>query len=180
MGIPVRDLRDDLQVLLQRHIGTYTLGNGVSTPAVSVRADSEGLAAGTKVSGLEVVINRHPNQDPVLQYGNQSCEELWEVWLLAWDDSVAITESAARVVARYPGTTLQQITLPESWGPKRQVKITLRNPADLPIELRDVDGGDFGLGLPATVAYLILDGGNLTDGTTANTYTGTADGGVIV
>lgn len=180
MGIPVRNLRDDLQVLLRSQLGTYTLANGVSTPAVSVRADSESLAAGTKVNGLEVVINRHPVQDPVRQYSEEECEELWEVWLLAWNDSTVITQAAARVVKRYPGTTLQQITLPESWGPKRQVKITLRNPADLPIELRDVEGGDFSESLPAAVAYLILDGGNITDGTTTNTYTGVADGGVIV
>jgi hypothetical protein len=180
VGIPVRNLRDDLQTLLGHQLGTYTLANGASTPAVSVRADSESLAAGTKVSGLEVVINRHPVQDPVLQYENEECEELWEVWLLAWNDAAPITDAAARVVKRYPGTTLQQITLPESWGPKRQVKITLRNPADLPLALRDVDGGEFGRGLPATLVYLILDGGNITDGTTANTYTGVADGGVIV
>jgi len=180
VGIPVRNLRDDIEILLQSFLGQYTLANGATTPAVSVRADSESIAAGTKVSGLEVVINRHPVQDPVRQYSDELCEELWEIWLVAWDTSVDITRAAARMVKRYPGTTLQQITVPEGWGPKRQVKLTLRNPADLPIQLRDVDGGDFISGLPATFVYLILDGGNITDGSTANTYTGTADGGVFV
>lgn len=179
MGTTVRQLRDDLEALLSGWLGTYTLANGTTTPAVAVRADSEGLAAGTKVTGLELVINRHPSQDPVRQYLNEQCGETWELWLLAWDAKSRINEAAAEVVRVYPGTTAQVVTLPEGWGPKRQVKLELQNPADLPLVLRDVDGGDFHSGLPATLAAWVLDGGNFFDGSTLNTYTKTADGGVF-
>ena len=179
MGITAKELRDDLQSLLTAVLGTYTLANGATTPAVTVRADADGLAAGTKVSGLELVINRHPVQDPVRQYLRETCAETWEVWLLAWSDAAQIREAAATIVKAYPGTTAQVITVPEGWGPKRQVKLDLLNPLDLPLVLRDVDGGDFASGLPATLADWVLDGGNFFDGSTLNTYTKTADGGVV-
>jgi hypothetical protein len=179
MGITVRQLRDDLQSLVGNWLGSYTLANGAVTPAVAVRADSEGLDAGTKVSGLELVINRHPNIDPVRQYLSEGCSEVWEVWLLAWADGAHVTEAAALIVATYPGTTAQVVTLPEGWGPKRQVKLEIQNPLDLPLVLSDVDGGDFALGLPATLAAWVLDGGNFFDGSTLNTYTKAAEGGVI-
>lgn len=177
MAIQVRELRDDLEVLLSGWLGTYTLANGVQTHAVAVRADSEGLAAGTKVQGLELVINRHPSLDPVRQYLQEQCRHSWDVWLLAWNDSDRITEAAARVVANYPGTTAQVITLPEGWGPKRQIQLTILDPLDIALTLHDVDGGNFVTGIGQARAAAILDAGNFFDGNTLNTYTATADGG---
>ena len=179
MGIQVRELRTDLEILLASRLGTYTLGNGTQTPAVAVRADSEGLAAGTSVQGLELVINRHPSLDPVRQYLQEQCAQSWDVWLLAWSDNAQITEAAAQVVATYPGTTAQVITLPESWGPKRQIQLTIQEPLDLPLVLRDVDGGDFRAGIGTARVAAVLDSGNFFDGSTSNTYTATANGGVF-
>ena len=179
MGIQVRELRSDLEALLRGWLGTYTLGNGAQTPAVAVRADSEGLAAGTSVQGLELVINRHPSLDPVRQYLQEPCAQSWDVWLLAWNDKAQITEAAARVVATYPGTTAQVVTLPEGWGPKRQIQLTIQDPLDLPLALRDIDGGDFGTGIGLARVAAVIDGGNFFDGSTLNTYTGTANAGVF-
>jgi len=177
MAITVRDLRDDLQDLIGIWLGSYQLPNGELTPAVAVRADSEGLAAGTYVLGLEMVINRHPTLDPVRQYLREDCVDTWEVWLLAWEAYSPINEAVAKIIRTYPGTTAQVVTLPEGWGPKRQVRLELQMPQDLPVVLKEVDGGDFLTALPATLRRWVLDGGDFFDGSTLNTYTGTADGG---
>lgn len=177
MNLTVKALREDLQQLLSTYLGTYTLANGVSTPAVAVRSDSEGLPVGTKVQGLELVINRHEEISPVLQYLRADTATSWQVWLLAWSDDAKITKAAEEVVFRYPGTTAQVITLPEGWGPRRQVQLLITNPRDFELPPLDVDAGDFVAGQSRVKVSSILDAGNFFDGSCLNTYTGTADGG---
>ena len=43
-------------------LGQYTLANGVTTPAIAVRAESERLPTGTKATGLETVVIRYPKR----------------------------------------------------------------------------------------------------------------------
>lgn len=179
MRVTIRQLRDDLESLLTGFLGSYTLPNGAVTPAVAVRADSEGLAAGTKVTGLEMVLNRHPGLDPVRQYFMEECQRTYEVWLLAWSADAKIREAAASIAIAYPGTTIEVVTLPEGWGPKRQMKLTLLEPIDMPFDVLDVDGGNFKFGIARAKAAAILDGGNYFDGSSLNTYAGSGDGGVF-
>lgn len=179
MAITIRQLREDLQALLHSELGEYTLPNGVKTPAVAVRSDNEGLASGTQVDGLELVINRHYSPDPVRQYLEEQVQDVWEVWLLAWDPSSQINEAAAHIIYEYPGTTAQVISLPEAWGPARQIRLELLCPSDHEVKTVDVDGGNFKTGIALVFAAAVLDGGNYFDGSTLNTYTGTADGGVF-
>lgn len=180
MRVTIRQLRDYLETFLAGFLGSYTLSNGTVTPAVAVRADSEGLPAGTKVSGLEMVINRHPGLDPVRQYFMEECQRTYEVWLLAWSADAQIREAAASIVIAYPGTTVEVITLPEGWGPKRQMKLTLLEPQDMPFDQLDVDGGNFRYGIARARVAAILDGGNFFDGSTLNTFAGSGDGGLFV
>ena len=179
MAITIRQLRGDLEALLAAYLGTYTLGNGTVVPAVSVRADSESIDAGTKVAGLELVVARYPSHDPAQQYVRNTTVYEWDAWLVEWDHGTQIQAAVDSIVYNYPGTTAQTILLPEGWGPKRQIQLTIVDPKDLPLDQAAINGGDFGTGLPASFAYAILDGGDFELGATEDTWTEFADGGVF-
>ena len=179
-----KPLRLTLEKLLVEQIGEYTLINGAKTPSIAVRADSERLPQGTRVTGMEVVVGRYPEQEPILQYMEQPTSETWSVWLVGWDNSAPLIDSTQIILDAYPGSEFQQITVPKSWGPVNQVKILIQNPWVLPDDYgdKDLDGGYFHpyLVLPATKAQIIVDGGGFVDPpTTADQWPGKVDGGVI-
>ena len=178
-------LRKTIELILKDQIGIYTLANKAQTPAIAVRADSERLPTGTKVTGLEVVVSRYAEQEPVLQYLLQPTVDTWTVWLVGWDNSVNLMDSVHLLLDAYPGSEFSKLTVPKSWGPTNQVKVELRDPWLAPdtFVVKDLDGGYFHpyLSIPATYKQLTVDSGNLTDGTTQDQWIEPkpVDGGVF-
>ena len=179
-----KPLRRTLELLLADKLGEYTLSNGYKTPAIAVRADSERLPPGTRVRGMEVVVSRYPEQEPVLQYMLQPTTDTWSVWLVGWDNTAPLIDATHVVLDAYPGTEFEQITVPKSWGPVNQVKLLIQNPWVAPGDIgdKDLDGGYFHpyLVLPATKAQIIVDAGGFMDPPeTKDQWNGKVDGGVI-
>ena len=176
-------LRKTIELILKDQIGIYTLANKVTTPAIAVRADSERLPTGTKATGLEVVVSRYAEQEPVLQYLLQPTVDIWTVWLVGWDNSVNPMDSVHLLLDAYPGSEFNKLTVPKSWGPTNQIKVLLRDPWLAPdtFVVKDLDGGYFDpyLNIPATYKQLIVDAGNWTDGTTQDEWVKPLDGGVF-
>lgn len=119
-------LRNQLQSVLTSYLGTYTLANGATTPAASVREPGETLPAGTKVSGLEMILIRTPDLDPVPEYLAPGAQRLWTVYLVGWSASDNLEPAAAAVVAAYPNTSVQPVIVPEGLGPQSQLRLVIR------------------------------------------------------
>ena len=184
MAHKAKDVRRTIELLLRNELGEYTLANGVATPAIAVRAESERLPTGTKAVGLEVVVIRYPEEEPVRQYLLEPLDDFWTVWLVGWDNTADLPAATQLVLTAYPGAEFQQISVPKSWGPTNQVKVTLRNPwvAAEDFEVKDIDGGYFHpiLSIPATEKQAILDGGDFGIGSTQDEWPDAVDGGVFV
>lgn len=117
-------LRSGLATLLSSDLGTYTLGNDATTPAISVRASYEPRPPYKSVSGLEVVIEKIPESEALRQYKNEELLRTWVVYLIDWDGGDP-TEAAAKVADEYPGTTITRLQVPPELGPPQQVRITI-------------------------------------------------------
>ena len=167
-------LRKTIELILKNEIGVYTLANKAQTPAIAVRADSERLPTGTKVEGMEVIVSRYAEQEPVLQYKLQPTVDTWTVWLVGWDNTVNLMDAAHLLLDAYPGSEFTQITVPKSWGPTNQIKVELRDlwTTTTVYEVKDLDGGYFDpiLSIPATYKQIIVDGGNFSDGSTKDEW----------
>jgi hypothetical protein len=151
-------LRGVLNTALTSRLGTYTLGNGSTTPALVVRDPGEGVAAGTDVSGLEVVISSVPELDQQLQYTSSPFIQTWNVFLLDWGGG-DIEGAAAVVQSGFPGTTATILAVTEGIGPKRQTQ--LRIPLDRA-------GGAFAFQVPPALQVQSVNGqtGNVVLGLT--------------
>jgi hypothetical protein len=121
----VKTLRDAVQAALTSHLGTYTLGNAATTPAISVRQTGESLPTGTTVSGLEAIIVRDPALDPVDAYRDQSAFQQWTVYLVDWSNTGRTAAAAAAVLAAFPGTRIRDLQVPEALGPMSQKRLTI-------------------------------------------------------
>lgn len=122
----VLTLRIELETLLADSLGTYTLGNGATTPAVSVRSTGETLVANTTVRGLELVILRDPQLDRINSYRNQEAFRLWTLYLVDWEGTGIAPSAAGRIIYTYPGTEALALNVPEGLGPKAQMRLQLR------------------------------------------------------
>ena len=140
----VLTLRSQIATVLDQVLGTYTLANGITTPAISVRDYGEGLATGTTVSGLEVVILAQPELVPVRQYRSDGVQQDWTVFLVGWTAGINVQEAAASLVANFGNTDAQTLSIAEGVGPKSQMQVTIRSnatqitplsPASAPLDL---------------------------------------------
>jgi hypothetical protein len=122
----VLELRNALAALLTASLGTYTLGNGSTTPAISVRAVGERRPVDTTVTGMEVVIVRDPELTPLDAYRAPGSFREWTVYLIDWSDATSLEAPAAAVVAAYPGTLVQTANVPKGVGPQNQIELTIR------------------------------------------------------
>lgn len=123
----VLTLRQDLEAVLVDELGTYTLANGITTPACSVRREGEGLFPGTKVAGLEVVVYAEPRVIPIPQYRDQQSQAEWSVFLVGWDSTADIQAAAEAIVAAFPGSRYQRIPVPENVGPANQAQVLIQS-----------------------------------------------------
>lgn len=144
-------VRGALSSALSAHLGTYTLANGSTTPALAVRSPGEGTPAGTSVSGLEVVISSVPELEQQLQYTLSPFVQVWLVYLLDWGGG-DLEDATAVVQDLLPNTTATILAVTEQTGPLRQslLRIPLSREGLLSIStVRSVNGlnGNVELGL---------------------------------
>jgi hypothetical protein len=126
----VLSLRTALETTLVDVLGTYTLANGVTTPAIAVRAAGESLPAGTTVTGLECVILREPELVPVRQYQREHAFSRWTVYLVDWDGEASLQTVAGRLIWAYPGSNAVSITVPRGVGPRSQMRVDIQTDPD--------------------------------------------------
>jgi hypothetical protein len=126
----VLSLRTALETTLVDVLGTYTLANGVTTPAIAVRAAGESLPAGTTVTGLEAVILREPELVPVRQYRKEHAFSRWTVFLVDWDGEASLQTVAGRLIWAYPGSNAVTITVPRGVGPRSQMRVDIQTDPD--------------------------------------------------
>ena len=123
----VLDLRTDLVTALSGVLGTYTLANGITTPAVDVRAIGQGRETGTTVAGVELVIQRDPTLRPVRAQEAEAVMPEWTAFLVEWDSSSGTAARAAQLaVAAIPGCEAEVVEVPENVGPVHQYRLLIR------------------------------------------------------
>jgi hypothetical protein len=124
----VLQLRAAVEAILLTFTGTYTLANGATTPAVSVRAKGQPMMASTSVTGLEVIIQRDPETfDRVDQYRDMESVNTWVVWLAEWGTAAAsATTAAALIVAALPGASAAPVAL-DTGGPVNMVRVEIQD-----------------------------------------------------
>ena len=155
----VLELRTELASLLSASLGTYTLPNGATTPAIAVRSSGDSLSAGTSVTGLEVVIIRDPNLTPIPQYAESGALRTWTVFLIDWSDAVDLEPIGAYIIEAYAGTAVSTVAVPKGTGPQNQMRITIQSnavppsgfPAYDPVRFPTVDALGFALDAGITV-----------------------------
>lgn len=130
----IRSLRTELETVLVDALGTYTLANGVKTPAISVRAVGESLPAGQRVSGLECVILREPELEVVRQYRKEQAIARWTVYLVDWNGDTSLQEVAGRVIWAYPGSNAVTINVPKGVGPRSQMRLDIQTKPEKVVE----------------------------------------------
>lgn len=124
-------LRNALAVTLNSYLGTYTLANGSTTPAISVRAPGESLPANTTVIGLEVVIVREPELETITQYTKALAISRWTVYLVDWSGNASLQEIAGKLIWAYPGTNAVTINVPKGVGPRSQMRVDIQTNPDM-------------------------------------------------
>lgn len=125
----VLTVRTALASLLSGDLGTYTLPNGATTPAIGVRDYGVSLPAGTTVAGIEVLIISEPQQqDPLAMYRSGAAFDWWTIFLVDWSGSSAprLQALAAKIHNAYPGARMLPITAPRGVGPRSQMRIDIR------------------------------------------------------
>jgi hypothetical protein len=118
-------LRSQLATVLDPFLGTYTLANGITTPALAVRDEGEALAPGTKVTGLECVILETPEPRALLQYKAQGTLQDWTAYLVDWDGTAALETIAGILIYSFSGATVNRITVPQRIGPRNQMVVRI-------------------------------------------------------
>ena len=122
----VLKLRVQLETALVELLGVYTLGNGMRTPAISVRNPGERSPANTSVSGLEVIVIRTPDIEPVDSYTNRDGFRVWTVYLIDWANTGIASIAATRLLSQFPTTTITPVSVPEGLGPQAQTRLQIR------------------------------------------------------
>lgn len=121
-------LREELETLLADDLGTYTLANGIRTPAISVRAAGEPSPARTVVSGLECIIQKQPRPTTPRQYATTSPFLSYTVFLVGWDGT-NLTPIATRITQHFASALALEVTplqVPQGQGPQNQMRLVLQ------------------------------------------------------
>lgn len=125
-------IRNALASLLASDLGTYSLPNGSTTPAIGVRDYGVSLPAGTTVTGIEVLIISEPELEPVRAYKDEAAFDRWTIFLVDWSGSSAprLKVVAGKILKAYPGGRMLPITAPRGVGPRSQMRIDIRTDPD--------------------------------------------------
>jgi len=130
--VNILQLRSEIEDLLTAELGVYTLPNGETTPAISVRAEGEALPAGMTADGLEAVIIRDPDLTPILQYSEAGTLRRWVVYLVVWNTYVEVETAIAELVYTYAGSRVDTVPVPRGSGPLHQSRIVIPSPPPPP------------------------------------------------
>jgi hypothetical protein len=103
--VNIAQLRDTIVTLLSASpnlIGSYTLPNGTTIPAIYV-AGRQGVPTEWKAMGLELVIQEFSRLMPSPALGKFKRRQEWTVVMVNYDTtSSALTVAAERMAARFP------------------------------------------------------------------------------
>jgi hypothetical protein len=87
-------------------LGTYTLADGTSRPAIAVLARNETLPPGTTPVGIEMVITAVPAFAPRVLLGEETLiNPTWRIYVMGWQSAAQLQAVAERVIALLPGAT---------------------------------------------------------------------------
>lgn len=125
-------LRTAIEEKLGELLGDYTLSNGSTTPAISVRSGGESLPPGTKVEGLEAVIIREPDLQEARVYKDALALRRWTVYLVDWSGEGDLEAAAAELVFAFGGARTFPVLVPEGAGPKAQRRVVIPGAAPAP------------------------------------------------
>lgn len=126
------DLRDAIQQAVGDALGSYRFVNqqgnpiGPVAPAISILDSGEAVPNNRRVSGLEIVIRKHPNRTPRPCFGGHQEVKSWQVFLVQWvegPDTMAIALS--RMTAAFPLLRSQTLGTSEQKNVKEQVGILI-------------------------------------------------------
>jgi hypothetical protein len=137
----IRTLRTSLEATLASQLGAYTYANGATTPAIAARAWGEALPPRTTVSGMECLIIRNPELDPIVkQYRDEVAFQKWTIFLVDWGGAVDLHDAASRLLWAYPGSETSVVQAPQSVGPKAWMRVELTTSPDFVFEAGDAIG----------------------------------------
>ena len=90
-------------------LGTYTLADGTSRPAIAVLAANESLPPGTTAVGIELVITAVPGFAPSLTQEATLPNPTWRIHVMGWQSAAQLQTVAQRVMALLPGATAASV-----------------------------------------------------------------------
>jgi hypothetical protein len=91
-------------------LGTYTLANGTSRPAIAVLARNETLPPRTTAVGIEMVITAVPGFAPQVLLGEETLTNpTWRIYVMGWQSAAQLQAAAERVIALLPGATATSV-----------------------------------------------------------------------
>lgn len=103
----ILQVRDTVAQLLSDLLGSYTLPNGTTVPALWVDGRS-GVPKGWKVRGMEASIKQYPMRRSRPLMGMVEMRKAWEVVLSQYDPSSEDMDDAVdRMLRHFPDATLQ-------------------------------------------------------------------------
>ncbi len=113
-------------------LGSYTLTDGTTRPAIAVLAANETLPPGTTAVGIELVITAVPGFGPqVLLTTETLTNPTWRIYVMGWRSIAQLQTVAQRVMALLPGATVASVegdAPGEGIGVLDQVVIRWTNP----------------------------------------------------
>ena len=113
-------------------LGTYTLADGTSRPAIAVLAKNESLPPGTIAEGVELVITRVPGfANRALLTGGTLPNPTWRIYVMGWQSAAQLQAVAERVLVLLPGASTNPVegdAPGEGIGVIDQLVVTWTNP----------------------------------------------------
>lgn len=102
----ILELRNTLEVLLADILGTYTLPNGSTVPALYVDG-RYGVPKDWKVDGLEASMRQYPSRRSRPLMGMVEMRKAWEVKLSQYSpSSESMDDAVDRILRHFPDTSL--------------------------------------------------------------------------
>ena len=102
----ILELRNTLEVLLADILGTYTLPNGSTVPALYVDG-RYGVPKDWKVDGLEASVRQYPSRRSRPLMGMVEMRKAWEVKLSQYSpSSESMDDAVDRILRHFPDTSL--------------------------------------------------------------------------
>jgi hypothetical protein len=106
----ITQLRDAINTLLTDSpslLGTYTLPNNTTTPAIYV-VGRQSVPSDWKVTGLEVTMREFPERLPTAMMGTVRVLQQWEVVMMQYTpSSTTLSDAIDRMVRRFPDATVR-------------------------------------------------------------------------